>query len=430
MAGRNNPMDMRIQALVDEVKVKLGLEGYDLRRHSLTREVTLFRETEYTLGMEWFPKHVTQEEEDGFNPEGACVVEVDIASRKIKSVVFVQGKTFAKRGICFANLHRNDIIKWLEQETGLTYGKQLRLQKEEEGRLYFEKCINGIPLYPSGYIELQFDRRGNLTFFVDHGQLPPKEMTKQEAYTLTLEQLDSLAAQQLKLLEYPDDKQQKMLKLYAIEEIFVTNDQSLTIPFEVFGAERSYVKIDERMEWEEPLHTPFARQETPWNEEVTVEQAFAREPSPDSFPITTEEQARCVSEVRNFLRTQYPNNAGKWTLQTLHRDQGYIHATLRLLEPDHRIFQRKLTVILDAKHYRALNHIDNEPMLEIFASFAPADQSVISSDQAFDKIKPMLELKPYYVYDADAKQFVLCGKLDCHYAVMAASGEVVALADL
>ena len=36
-------------------------------------------------------------------------------------------------------------------------------------------------------------------------------------------------------------------------------------------------------------------------------------------------------------------------LKTLHRDKGYIHATLRANKQDNRVFQRKIMIMIDAK---------------------------------------------------------------------------------
>ncbi len=58
------------------------------------------------------------------------------------------------------------------------------------------------------------------------------------------------------------------------------------------------------------------------------------------------------------------------------------------------------------------------------------DRTVHELEHIFSCLKEMLELKPYYVYDYEQKQYVLCGKIDCQYGVHAASGEVVALDDL
>lgn len=53
----------------------------------------------------------------------ACI-DINVRSHKVESAIFVQGKTYAKNGIKFAQNNQADIIKWIEVETGLKYGKQ------------------------------------------------------------------------------------------------------------------------------------------------------------------------------------------------------------------------------------------------------------------------------------------------------------------
>ena len=48
------------------------------------------------VGMEWFPNHVIKQEDDGSNPEGTAVIEVNLNTGKFESAIFVMGKTFAK----------------------------------------------------------------------------------------------------------------------------------------------------------------------------------------------------------------------------------------------------------------------------------------------------------------------------------------------
>jgi hypothetical protein len=142
------------------------------------------------------------------------------------------------------------------------------------------------------------------------------------------------------------------------------------------------------------------------------------------------EKEKCVIAVKNFLRQEFTNDTGKWILKTLHRDKGYIHATLRENHQDNRLFQRKLLVMLDAESFQALNYMDSKPMLEIFDQFQAAEKVTINKEEAYEKIKDFIFLKPYYVYDLEQNQYVLCGKLDCHYGVNAGSGEIVTIDDL
>ena len=76
-------MDSRIQELIDMTRIKFGLDHYYLQRHSFRRYVNIFNETVYRFGMEWFPIHVTEQEDDGSNPEGTAVIEVNLNTCKV-----------------------------------------------------------------------------------------------------------------------------------------------------------------------------------------------------------------------------------------------------------------------------------------------------------------------------------------------------------
>lgn len=423
-------MDPRIQELIDFTRVKFGLGSYYLQRHQLYQNVNIFHKTVYTLCMEWFPNHVNEQEDDDSNPDGTAVIEINVNSGKFESVIFVMGKTFAEDGVSFAGLAQNDIIKWIEQETGLAYRKQFQLHKEEEGELCFKECIDGVAVSPSGSIEVKFDQKGSLTFFAVHGQFPSKEIVKEETYTLSLDTVEHLAKEQLKLIEFPSYEKKRLYPIYAVEEIYVMNNRTSTIPFEVIVDTRSYLQIDKTIYWDEPLDKQFKRKEISWIENITPEQAFSCEPSLNSFPITKLEQEQCLMAVKDLLRQEYPNDSGKWVLKTLHRDKGYIHAVLRANQQDNCVFQRKLMIMIDANSLQVFNYIDNKPMLEVFDEFQAPEKVTINKKEAYEKLKDLFELKPFYVYDFQQKQYVLCGKLDCHYGVNAENGEVIALDNL
>ena len=423
-------MDKRIQELIDFTNTKFGLNSYYLKRHRLYRNVNIFNETVYTLSMEWFPNHETVPDDEELNPNGTASIEINLKSRKFENVIFVMGKSYAKDGITFANLNTEDIIKWVEGETGLTYGRQFLLQSEEEGELLFKECVDGINVSPSGSIEIKFDQEGKLTLFSVHGQFPTKELIKEEKYSLSLDKLEHLKKEQLRLFEFPSYEQETIYPVYAVEEIYVTNGTRSTIPFEVFVDVSSYLKIDKTIYWDKPINKPFVRKEINIIEDVSAEQAFSCESSPDTFPITMEEQEKCVLAVRDFLRQEYPDDTGDWILKTLHREKGCIHAILRAKKQNNRVFQRKLMIMIAARNLEAMNYLDNQPMLEIFDQFQTPGRVRITIEEAYEKIKDRFEIKPYYVYDFKQKQYVLCGKLDCEYGVKASNGEVIALDDL
>lgn len=421
-------MDERIQKLIDFTKMKFGLDDYYLERYGFSRNVNIFNETIYTFYMEWFPKHIAKPDDDDSNPDGTAVIDINLNTGKFDSVIFVMGKTYAKDGIAFSDMDSNNIIKWIEEETGLIYGKQFQLRRQKEREFYFEGCIDGVVISPAGLIEVRLDSDGKLTMFSVLGPFPSKNMVIEETYHLSFEKIEYLAKEQLKLIEFPSDEQKKIIPVYGVEEIFVTNDGKSTIPYE--PDDPPYVKVDEIIFWDEPMNEPFERKEIRWFEDITAEQAFSNEPSPDSFPITKEEQDRCVQAVKDFLRQVYPNDTGKWLLKTLKRNKGYIHASVRANYRDDRVFQRKLNIIIDANRFQVVNYLDNEMMLQIFDQFQAPDEVTVTKEEAFEKIKELFELKPVYVYDFEQDQYVLCGKLDCQYGVHAADGEVILLDEL
>lgn len=422
-------LDSRIKKLIDLTKKKFGLQNYYLQTHEIYRRVNFFSDTVYTLCMEWFPNHET-DEEDGSNPDGTAVIEIDIHTQKFTSAIFVSGKTYAHNGVSFANFTNNDIIKWIEQETGLVYEKQFKLRREEERELLFMECIDGTAVSPSGFIEVHYDEEGKLTFFSNHGHYPSKEMVLEETYSLTFEKIEQLAKEQVQLLEYPSYEQKRLFSLFAVEEIYIRNDQSYTIPYEMFADVNSYREINQTIFWDEPLKQTFDQKELNWNDEVSVEQAYAAEPSPDSFPITMNEKEKCILAVKDLLRQEYSNESGMWVLKTLHREKGYIHAMLRAKKQDKRVFQKKLMLMIDPKNFQVVNYMDNKFMLEHFDEFQAPDKITIEKEDAFEKLKDLFELKPYYVYDFDKKRYVLCGKVDCEYSVNASTGEVIMLDNL
>ena len=69
-------------------------------------------------------------------------------------------------------------------------------------------------------------------------------------------------------------------------------------------------------------------------------------------------------------------------------------------------------------------------MLKTFEDFRPPESVTISKEEALEKLKGYFELTPVFVYNEKQKQYVLCGKLDCHYGVNAATGEVMALDEI
>src|SRR5690625_277502 len=418
-----------IKELIHFTKQKFGLDQYYLKNDELYRQVNIFNETFYILSMEWFPNHIPDREDDGSNPDGVAVIEIDVHRKQFRSVIFVGEKSFAD-GIAFDHDDVNEVINWIEQETKLTYETNFRINRSVEREYYFITCIDGVPVSPTGSIEIKLDHKGKLIFFSVVGECPSKDMIQEEPYTLSLEQIEDLTKKQLKLTELPSFEQEKIFSIYALEEIYVTNDRQTTIPFEFIVDEKAFVKMNQTIKWDTPIYQSFEGKEIELIDNITVEQALACEPSPDSFPIEITEKEKSIVAVENFLRKVYQNDSGKWQMKTLHRDHGYIYATLRLQHQDHRMIRRKLTIMIDPDRFEVLNFADNKMFLEMFDEFQPPAKATIKQENAYEKLKEYIELDPCYVYDFEQMEYILCGKLDCQYGLDALTGEMIVLDDL
>lgn len=251
------PLNANIQQLIDQTKAKFGLDLYDLKRHSFYRYVNMFNETIYTLNMEWFPSH--EPEDDDVNPDGTAVIEVNLNTGQIESVIFVMDKTYAQHGVTFKRPYPAHVIQWIEQETGLIYGEHFYMHQKEKGELSFEEAIDGVKVTPSGRIEVKWDEHGQLMYFTHHGPFLAKTLLKAEKYALSLDKLENLAEQQVQLFQWPSFEHNRIRSIYALEEIYVKNDGTGTIPFEIGREETHCIHVNKVIEWNEPLNNTFEK---------------------------------------------------------------------------------------------------------------------------------------------------------------------------
>jgi hypothetical protein len=253
-------VDLRVKELVDFTKERIGLEDYYLHTSNIYWEKDVFN-TEYTLTTEWFPNILTETIEEGSNPKGTAVVELELKTGRFKRIIFV-GKTTQGKTLTFDKNDANAIIEWIEQETGLLYKQQFKIKKQEGTRIMFQECFNGTAVSPSGFIDIELDHAGRLVLFSIHGAFLSKELFIEEEYTLTFDHdMERLANQQLIHMEFPSKKEEKILSIYALDEIYVTNDKKSTLPFEAITDFKSYLRIEQVMRWDSPLTDTFVRQE-------------------------------------------------------------------------------------------------------------------------------------------------------------------------
>ncbi|QDX95090.1 hypothetical protein EEL31_10995 [Brevibacillus laterosporus] len=424
-------MDKRLQEIINATSEKFGLQAYHLHTSRLYTTVDTIRGTTYQLSMEWFVNGVTERTEEDLNPSGTAVIEYDISSKRYNSVIFVGGETFATSSSRFATI--SEVIEWIEKETGLRHKEQFILngRKQPSTTYNFIACHNGIPLSPGGMITVAHNDAGQLIDFSVSRSFPVKETIKEEPYTLTLDaDVLRIADEQISLIEFPSTEENKWVPAYALEEIYITNDLSATYPFEFLVDNRFRLDIDHIFQWKTPLTLTYEEQKLSLfqnQEEVTAEQAFSNESHPDMLPITLDEQQQAIHAISDFLRSIYPTESGRWRLTYLYRQNNYIQAVLRPVSST-KVISGKIVVFLDSKQLQIVSYFDNQFFWkEVYENLEQAEPITIEKEIAFEKLKQHITLTPMYVLHPDGTHYVLCGKLDCDYGVLASSGDVILL---
>ncbi|WP_106495878.1 hypothetical protein [Lentibacillus sp. Marseille-P4043] len=421
-------MNERIKELSAYTSEKFGLENYHLKRHHIFYETNNLHKTTYLLSMEWIPNDSEQVAED-YNPPGTAVIDMDIHTKAIKRIVFVHEKSFAVDG-GFSMMDEENVIEWIEELTDLQYGRQFQLLSDEDGAYSFQAVVDNIPVYPSGSIEIEFNDESQLTSFSIDGVFPEEDQVKWEPFSLTPEKVNKIASEQCKLIEVPLEAEEKWLSVYGLEELFVSNDGTRTLPFEPILHQGFSTDNEVVLEWDKPIDEPFHRVEIDLSVETSEEQALANQPHPDTFPITASEQEKCKDEALRFMRSVYPDDSGKWALKGLLRENGYIIAELKPTIADNRVLQRKLRLIISNDQYKVLNYIDNNVIFDMFKQFQAAETASITEDDAYQKLRNHVEVMPVYVFDEDEMNYILCGKIDCAYGINAINGEVILLDEM
>ncbi|ALX49688.1 hypothetical protein AOX59_14585 [Lentibacillus amyloliquefaciens] len=422
-------MAEEFQTVVDDIRESLSLNNHKLKRHHFFREKNHFNETTYILSMEWFPENSNIATDD-YNPEGTAVVDVNFHTKEIKQILFVNNVNSADHSVYPSSVVKEDVIDWIEDMTALTFGRQFLIAQEDEQKLVFRAAVDNIPVSPSGMIRVEFNENGLLTLFSIDGEFPTEEQIEWEPFALTPDTYEPVAETQCQLLELPSQEQEKWLPVYGMEELFLTNDATRTIPF-TFGEDRSsFIPKDEVLRWDAPLEGNFERKEIDLSSEVTFETVLANTPHPDTFPLTDEEVEACEREVLSFMRLVYPNESGKRSLTGFYLKDGYIKAEIKPVHDAKKALNLKINLIIERNTLRAVNYFDQDNLFEAFKHFAKSDKPILSSEEAFEKLRGHLDIDPVYVYDSERETYIMCGKLDCDYGVNAVTGEVLKLNEM
>ncbi len=257
--------------------------------------------------------------------------------------------------------------------------------------------------------------------------IPSEKEIRKADFTLTLEEIEPLVKKQLQLVKFPLEAEKRFVPVYAMEEVYVTVEGARVIPF--YEHERFEMKVDQVLEWDSPLETELTREYPTFMSEATAEEAFGHVGLEEKLVLSPEQVAQCIPIVRDVLRTVLPLDTGMWKLSTVQRQEHFIEAVCILAPKESSYFNRKFVVLINPETMGVLNYLDNGEMFEIFDTFEPAKEAVVTHEKAFEKLLSYITLTPAYVYDVVTNQYVLCGLLDAAEGVDAITGEIVELAD-
>ncbi|GAA0437729.1 hypothetical protein GCM10008983_13300 [Lentibacillus halophilus] len=420
-------MNEHVRKMADQVREWLGLHQHQLIHHYFFREVDDFHQTVYTLTTEWVPDHA-ELPDDGSNPAGTAVVDINFHTGAVQRIVFVHNTNSADSEVYPTPDPKEYVIEWIEDLTGLTFGRQFLIAREHDHSITFHAAVDNIPVSPGGTIEVSFNDNGELTLFSIDGHFPSEEHIQWEPFALTPDKYEPVALEQCHLVELPDQAQEKWLPVFGIEETFITNDAERTIPFQMGADKQSFVAKDEVMRWSTPMTGTWKPGDMDLSPDVSVETARANKPHPDTIPLTEAEVAACEREVLRFMRLVYPKESGKRKWTGVYLQDGYIIAEIqRIGDQVANELDVKIKVVIERETCTAINYFDQEALYGAFQHFDQADDAVVSRDDAVAYLRPYLQMDPMYVYDSEEDHYIMCGKLDCAYGVDAVTGDVIRL---
>lgn len=402
---------------------KWGLTNYTLHKHTILQEVNAINETKYVSCTEWLPKGVdgVKVKEDDVYPEGVATIELDIHEQTFTRVNFTGGISFSDQSYSFSN--QTEVIKWVEELTGLIFQKSFMHERKKEHSYTFKSCIDEIPTYPGGLIQVEWNEQNQLTLFSKQGVFVDQAITKKEMDFLQVEDVYDLFEQQVDRYAIPNFDQQVINEVYMIEELFVRHDLKKTYPYSLL--ERPYVQVNKPLIWMKAGERKMVRTEYSMSREVSIKTALENEESIDAQPITKSSQLRVMEVVAEYVSSFYPNDSGKWMLSFMFREWGLLQVVVRPVENGVKGYQSKLVFMIDPRDFEVLNILDTTDFATMYESFKKPRNRKVHKEEAVHALWEHMTLEPYYVYDEQEEHFVLCGKLDCKKVVLVNCGAVI-----
>ncbi|HLR51719.1 MAG TPA: hypothetical protein VK072_02475 [Candidatus Avamphibacillus sp.] len=249
-------MNEQIQNIVNDIQEQFKLNDYFLKRYHIFHEKRSLSEGNYILNMEWFPnqtKGQAEKEDEDLNPEGTVSIDIDFHSRELYRIIFVGMVSNPDAKDIFPTPEKANVINWVEETTGLTFGKQFKIESERDNTFYFRAAIDNINTAPSGMINVEFNEKDELTLFSIDGLFPSEEKVAREPFSLLPENMEHFFWEQFQLVEVPVEENETWLPVYMIEELYIKNNSEKTFPYGSLDREIMNTKL----EWSVPLQGPF-----------------------------------------------------------------------------------------------------------------------------------------------------------------------------
>jgi len=411
-------MEETIKPLLDHLQDICGLEAYKLKDWSIYHDA----QSGYILSTEWLPGDLDEQDWKDENPAGAAVAEMNFHTKALKRLVFVQDVTYAKEGI-LPDAGKDQLLDWLEEQTGMMYGRQFQLAGETEREIRFQASIDHFPVAPSGHINVKFNESGQLTVFSIGGLFPEEEDMEWEPFALTFDDLEPSVRTLCTLVDVPVEKEEAWVPYYRIESVYVTNDGRTVVPEAAVNEHAAYLALDKILAWSGAGFGTVKKEKIDLGATVTLETAQLNAPHADRAPITGVLADQCLSEATRVMQLEHPDDSGKWRVVGIYRDHGYLIASIRPINWQ-RAVERKITILFDAEG-NAINIVDNQFLFQLLGSFKAAVEPVFSKEEAYAMLKPHISADPVYVLNRDTGKYQVHAQIACPYAVNAVTGELV-----
>ncbi|KTR59926.1 hypothetical protein RSA42_09950 [Exiguobacterium indicum] len=411
--------------LTEYMLEKYQLTDYVLYESSYARH-KLNDQTVYSFETFWIPRGASViEEEDGtMLPEGTVQITIDPVTKRTTTLSLHGPNSIHSVPDDFRDPTTR--MAWIESETDMIYGTHFMLEEENDTFFSYVSCHEGIRLSPGCFIHLTLTENGQLDELFLYGPHPSDHHVKQEPFALTLEDIDSLAKQQIKRFSYTKPGHQYA---HTVVETFMTQEGSILVPSKLDFT--SSIEVNDVLSWTglpSKMHERYPYQS---GETVTANDVITQTEHPDFRPISQETVNACHTVIKDIIQNEYPADSGQWMIRYIYRQHPYLAVKLSRAHPTSYVDQqRRVTILLDEKTLDWISLTDDQELHTVFASVTAPELEDDQQDVIFNALRPYLLLTPRYVFDVSKGHYVLCGLLDSNHAYLSATNEVVLLRDL